>query len=244
LGLGFPALAAVCVCLIFNSVPVTFGAVGTPIWFGLMTLKTPVDKALATPGNNPGFSTFDVFLKHVGEWSAVIHALITFGLLLFVLCFLTRFFGTNKRWAEGLGAWKFAAFATLAFTIPYLLTAFLFGVEFPSLLGGLIGLALVITAANKGLFQPHAPWDFPERSAWETEWVGSIESGSPHHEQRMSTFLAWLPYVLIAVLLVLTRITALPFKGWVSAWHITFPHILGYPTVGFSMKPLYLPGVI
>lgn len=244
LGLGFPALAAVCVCLIFNSVPVTFGAVGTPIWFGLTTLQTPVDQALAKPDSNAGFSSFDGFLKHVGEWSAVIHALITFSLLLFVLCFLTRFFGSNKRWAEGLGAWKFAAFATISFTTPYLLTAFLFGVEFPSLLGGLIGLALVVTAAQKGLFLPEAPWDFPKRSDWDTEWIGSIESGSTHHRQHMRPFLAWLPYLLIAVMLVLTRITALPFKGWVSAWHITFPQILGYETASFSIKPLYLPGVI
>ncbi|HMA86347.1 MAG TPA: L-lactate permease, partial [Desulfosalsimonadaceae bacterium] len=35
LSLGFPALAAVLVALILNTVPVTFGAVGTPVWFGL-----------------------------------------------------------------------------------------------------------------------------------------------------------------------------------------------------------------
>ena len=32
---------------------------------------------------------------------------------LFVVCFLTRFFGKNKSWAEGLGVWKFAVFAGL-----------------------------------------------------------------------------------------------------------------------------------
>lgn len=244
LGLGFPALAAVCVCLIFNSVPVTFGAVGTPIWFGFMTLKTPVEKALATANSNPGFSSFDGFLKHVGQWSAVIHTIIAFGLLLFALCFLTRFFGANKRWTEGLGAWKFAVFSTVAFTTPYLLTAFFFGVEFPSLLGGLVGLGIVVPAAKKGFFQPRTVWDFPERSAWEKDWTGIIEVDATSHKQRMSPFLAWLPYVLIAALLVLTRINALPFKGWVNAWSITFPHILGYETINFAMKPLYLPGVM
>lgn len=34
-GLGFPALRVAAMCLIMNSVPVSFGAVGTPTWFGL-----------------------------------------------------------------------------------------------------------------------------------------------------------------------------------------------------------------
>ena len=39
LGLGFPAMAAAVVCLVFNSVPVSFGAVGTPILVGFGLLK-------------------------------------------------------------------------------------------------------------------------------------------------------------------------------------------------------------
>ena len=34
-GLGFPPVRVAAMCLIMNSVPVSFGAVGTPIWFGL-----------------------------------------------------------------------------------------------------------------------------------------------------------------------------------------------------------------
>lgn len=247
LGLGFPALAAVCVCLIFNSVPVTFGAVGTPVWFGFKTLRTPVEEAItqaAATGTDIGFSTFDQFLKHVGQWAAITHAIIAFGLLVFVLCFLTRFFGKNKRWSEGLGAWKFAIFAAVAYNIPYLFTAFVFGVEFPSLLGGLIGLGIIVAGAKNGLFLPKEEWDFGDRSTWEKEWMGMIEAGSTDLKPRMSQFAAWLPYILIAGLLVLTRIGSLPFKGWVTAWVIKFPHILGYETVNFAMKPLYLPGVI
>jgi lactate permease len=60
----------------------------------------------------------------------------------------------------------------------------------------------------------------------------------------MSHIAAWTPYILIAVILVLTRINALPFKGWVSAWKISFRHILGYESVHFTMTPLYNPGVL
>ena len=47
LGLGFPAMAAAVVCLVFNSVPVSFGAVGTPILVGFGLLKDTVGHAVA-----------------------------------------------------------------------------------------------------------------------------------------------------------------------------------------------------
>ncbi|GBC60128.1 lactate permease [Desulfonema ishimotonii] len=243
LGLGFPALAAVCVCLIFNSIPVTFGAVGTPIWFGLKTLKTPVETAIAAGGVN-GMATFGDFLRNVGLWSAVTHAIVAMVLPLFVVCFLTRFFGKNRSWKEGLGVWKFAIFAALAFNIPYLLTAFIFGVEFPSLMGGLLGLGIIVFGAKKKWFLPEQTWDFAEKTEWEQDWLGEIDTGSQELKPHMSQFKAWLPYILIAGILVLTRIGSLPFKAMVSSWVVSFPHILGYETVNFSMKPLYLPGTV
>jgi lactate permease len=244
LGLGFPALAAVCVCLILNSIPVTFGAVGTPIWFGLKTLRTSVETAISTNGAEATVTSFDAFMKTVGEFSAITHAVMAIILPLFVVCFLTRFFGKNKSWSEGLGAWKFAIFAGVSFSVPYLFTAFVFGVEFPSLLGGLIGISVVVAGARKKMFLPEQVWDFDKRATWEKEWTGEIEAGSSKLKPQMSQISAWTPYGLIALLLVLTRINTLPFKGWVTSWVISFPHILGYETVNFSMKPLYLPGVV
>ncbi|MCG8567790.1 MAG: L-lactate permease [Desulfobacterales bacterium] len=242
LGLGFPALAAVCVCLILNSVPVTFGAVGTPVWFGMKTLRTPVEEAIASGAAD--LASFDVFLNHIGQWSALIHSVVALVLPLFTVCFLTRFFGKNRSWREGLAVWKFAVFASIAFSLPYLFIAYAVGVEFPALIGGLVGLPLTIVAAKKGLFLPKENWDFAPRSQWEAEWTGEIQAGSSDLKPRMSQFAAWMPYVLIAGLLVLTRVSSLPFKGWVTSWVISFPHILGYETVNFAMKPLYLPGVI
>jgi lactate permease len=244
LGLGFPALAAVCLSLIANSVPVTFGAVGAPIWFGLKTLREPVENVLATSDANLTFATFEEFLRHIGQWAAIIHATVALVLPLFVVCFMTRFFGKNRSWREGLGVWKFSLFASLSFIVPYLLTAFLFGVEFPSMIGGLIGLGITMAGAGKGWFAPKEHWDFAERAAWEKEWVGEIEPGSSHLESKMSQFAAWTPYILIAIILVLTRISFLPLKGWLSAWNISFQHILGYDSVNFTMTPLYIPGVI
>lgn len=45
-GLGFPPVRVAAMCLIMNSVPVSFGAVGTPIWFGLGELGLDSDQLL------------------------------------------------------------------------------------------------------------------------------------------------------------------------------------------------------
>ena len=60
----------------------------------------------------------------------------------------------------------------------------------------------------------------------------------------MSQFRAWLPYVLIGVILVLTRVNFLPLKALLNNINIEIPNILGYASVDYSIKPLYLPGTI
>lgn len=244
LSLGFPALAAAMVCLILNSFPVTFGAVGTPVWFGLKNLKPQVEAAIAA-GQTGDITSFAAFLKVIGQWSAILHLPMIFILPLFVNMMLTRFFGQNKSWTEGLGAWKFSLFASACFAVPYVTMAFLFGEEFPALLGGLIATALVVTAAKKGFLLPKDSWDFGPQSTWEKEWTGDIQTVEKcDFKAHMSQLRAWMPYVLIGLILVLTRINSLPLKAWLNSIDFTIPNILGYKSVAFSIKPLYLPGTI
>lgn len=244
LSMGFPALAAAMVCLILNSMPVTFGAVGTPLWFGLSPLKANVEAAIAAdPGL--GFATIGEFYALIGKWAAGIHLPMVFILPLFILGFLTRFFGARKSWKEGFGAWRFSLYSSCCFGLPYLLTAFLIGEEFPSLIGGLLGLAAVVYGAKKGWFLPKDIWDFGPQSTWEKQWTGDIASAQTcDFKPRMSQLRAWIPYVLIGLILVLTRVSFLPFNSWVTAFVIRIDDIFGYDTVDFVMKPFYLPGVI
>ncbi|MGE4559752.1 MAG: L-lactate permease [Desulfobulbus sp.] len=244
LSLGFPALAAAMVCLVLNSFPVTFGAVGTPIWFGLKNLKPQVEAAIAA-GQAGDITSFALFLKVIGQWAAVLHLPLIYIMPLFVNMMLTRFFGERKSWVEGLGAWKFSLFASTCFAVPYLATAFFIGEEFPSLIGGLLATALVVTAAQKGFLLPKTTWDFGPQTQWDKDWTGEIATAETcEFKAHMSQFRAWLPYVLIGLILVLTRLTCLPLKGWLNALSITIPDIMGYPSVDFAMKPLYLPGTI
>ncbi|HOP45258.1 MAG TPA: L-lactate permease, partial [Flavobacteriales bacterium] len=167
LSLGFPPLAAAVLCLVFNSFPVTFGAVGTPVIMGLKFLAPLAKEAVAAgiPGLN--FASVDQFNLVIGQWASVFHCAMIFILPIFTLGFITRLYGRNKSWSEGFAAWKFCVFAATAFVIPYLVFAWLVGPEFPSLIGGLVGLGIVVYGAKAGFCVPKDTWDFGPQSTWD-----------------------------------------------------------------------------
>ncbi|WP_422109129.1 L-lactate permease [Vibrio fluvialis] len=239
--IGFPALAAVLMGMMIQSTPVSFGAVGTPILVGVNKgLDTHnITEALVAHGSN-----WDAYLQQITASVALIHASVGTLMPVLMAMMLTRFFGKNRSWTEGLSILPFALFAGLAFTVPYALTGVLLGPEFPSLVGGLFGLTIVVTAAKKGFLVPKQSWDFRPENEWPAEWLGSLKmelddiKGKP-----MGLALAWLPYVLLAVILVLSRVIA-DFKGLLLSVNLAFNNILGEVGVSASIAPLYLPGGI
>ncbi len=242
LGFRFPPLAAVLVCLIGDTFPTQFGAVGTPIALGLTPLETAVESAAPYGGVAPG--PFPIFLQQVTEWSAVMNFVVLLFLPLLTLALMTRYFGENRSWREGLGAWKFSLFASLSFGLPYLMAAFLIGYEFPSLVGGLVGTSATLLAARKGFLVPEESWDFPERAKWKDEWVGEIDRSGDVASARMPLWKAWLPYMLIAGILVLTRLRFLGLGDVLKSVSLSLEDILGFATVDFVTVPFYLPGTI
>ena len=241
LALGFPALAAVMTTLIIQSTPVSFGAVGTPILVGMAESLNvaPVEQAVAAAG-----MTFPEFIYRIGVFTALPHAIVGTFIPLIISGMLTRFFGESRSFAEGLRIWKFALFGGLAFTIPYFLVAMFLGPEFPSLLGALVGLAIVVPAAQRRfLLPPGETWDFPPQSKWAYEWTGDFSGDVGEARHPMSLMRAWTPYLLVAILLVLTRLPALPLKAWLASIEIGWYNILG-TTLSQSAQLLYSPGVI
>ena len=255
-GLGFPGMAAVLAGMIIQSTPVSFGAVGTPILVGVNTGLTG-DPAVAAFARETA-ADWHGFLAGIGGQVALLHGVTGTLIPLFVVALMTRFFGRNRSFAEGLAVWPFALFAALAMIVPYVLLARLLGPEFPTLLGSLIGLVLVVSAARAGWLMPNraAPWEFDRRENWEPEWTGSIEVRNiAHRDGRMSLLRAWLPYVLVAGLLVLTRLRELPFfeeafgagkaslGALLRSWSIVVPNIFD-SGITAKFEPLYLPGTI
>ncbi|MEB3357541.1 MAG: L-lactate permease [Synechococcales bacterium] len=239
--IGFPAMAAVIAALIIQSTPSTFGAVGTPILIGLDTglAGVPsVQQYLTEQG-----LTQAEYLTTVSRWAGIFHGIIGTFLPLVLVMTLTAGFGANRSLKAGLAIWKFALFAGLALTVPYTLTALLLGPEFPTLMGGLMGLAIVVPAARRGFLIPREPWDFPASEQWPESWSGSEQAPHTAEASQLSPRLAWLPYVLLGLLLMLSRLEFLPIRGWLQSVELTWPNVFG-TDVTVTTQPLYLPPTI
>ena len=87
-------------------------------------------------------------------------------------------------------------------------------------------------------------WDFEEKSKWDPEWSGRLEiKDIAHKSGSMSMVRAWAPYILIGLLLVLTRLKALPLMEWAKSWTLSLKDIFG-SGITASFQPLYSPGTI
>jgi len=240
LSLGFPALAAVMVALIANCTPVSFGAVGTPTIIGIgSSLNTP--EILATLSENG--MDLNGFIHQIGVWTALQHSIPGILIPMIVVVMLTRFFGENRSIKEGLAIWPYAIFAGLCFVIPYLATAILLGPEFPSIFGGLLGLLILIPSTKAGFLVPKKKWDFPDKAKWSENWSGSIAVKENFKKENLSLFKAWIPYILIGLLLVFTRVRFLPLNDWIKSIIFVSPDLFG-TTVTSDFVPLNNPGIM
>jgi lactate permease len=259
-GLGFPAMAAVVAGMMIQSTPVSFGGLGTPILVGVSS-GLGSDPGVIDFAISSGFTTGSreslppAFLASIGAKVALLHAITGTLIPLFVVSFMTRFFGPNRSFADGLRVWRFAIFAALSMTVPYLTVAVFLGPEFPSLIGGLCGLTIVVTAARTGFLMPKGePWDFAPRETWDADWNGTLQlHEEDSSEPTMSLIKAWLPYVFVAGLLVATRVPELGLKSVLQAvqlsvnWDEMVPLLMAAEQpmkITSKVEPLYLPGFI
>ncbi|QYK00865.1 L-lactate permease [Shewanella psychrotolerans] len=231
--LGVPPIAAAVVALIADSTSVSFGAIGLPVLFGM-------EQGLMSGGVSMAAEQIAEHGGHFADYAQFIAMhMITIDLItgtlipLVLVSVLTGFFGRNKSFKEGLAIWKFALFAGLAFTVPAWLINFFAGPEFPSVIGALVGMALVIPVARKGYLLPATPWnDFAENDNQEQN---KIET-----KAHFSQVAAWTPYIIMAALLVLSR-TVAPLKSWLTSFNISWTGLLGTELkAGFAT--LYAPG--
>ncbi len=241
-GLGFPAFCAVMLGMMVQSTAVTFGAVGTPILVGVSGgIQSPEFTAeLSSSGMQ-----FSDYIQLVTSQVVILHAIAGVLIPSLMVCMMTRFFGKNKSWKEGLQVLPFTLFGGLAFVVPYVITGTFLGPEFPSLLGALVGIPIVVYAAKRGFLMPKKVWTFDEEKNWPATWMGTlnVKLSIKDSQRKISLTKAWLPYVLLAVFLVLSRLGQLPVKKWLTSVKIDWNEILG-TSISASSSPLYLPGTI
>lgn len=241
--LGFPALAAVMIGMMIQSTPVSFGAVGTPILIGI---PAGLKDEIIVQNLSAAGSSWDHFLQIITSQVAITHAIVGTLIPLFMVMMMTRFFGKKKSWTDGLSIAPFAIFGGIAFTLPYALTGVFIGAEFPSLIGALIGLAIVTTAAKKRFLVPKDTWDFAPFSEWPMQWMSKLEIkiDSLTSQKQMSGTMAWTPYVLVALVLVLTRLPGLGIGAALKKVTLYWSDILGVEGINGDFAFLYLPGGI
>ena len=234
--LGFPPVAAAVVTLICDSTAVSFGAIGTPTTQALTCLGSEI----AT----------ESYASSLSKWIAIPHAIVGTIIPFIAIAIMCKFFSKEKSFKPALEVLPFALFAGLCFTIPYALIACFLGVEFPALLGALVGLPIVIFCAKKGFLVPKKQWNFPNKEEWDDSWKSTVEANQPK-ESNLSLVRAWIPYVLIAVILVITRLPFLPIKSTLngngvlsSVFAIKIPELFGVANTSYTLKWAWLPGTV
>jgi lactate permease len=177
-GLGFDAVPVTILTLITNAVPNTFGAVGTPLWFGFSQVPLTTAEILSV------------------SWkSALVHTVAALIVPIIALRFVVG-------WLEIRRNLLFVYLSILSCTLPALLLS-RFNYEFPSLIGGAVGLCLSALMAKHRLGLAH------DDSATEAEVVPA--------SQRHDRLRAFAPYLILIAVLVVTRLPFLPLRSWLTA---------------------------
>jgi len=241
-GLGFPPLIAAAATLMADSTPVTFGAVGVPIWGGFAALKSVRDWPIESLSG--GSYRFIQFLHEIGAVAGVLHFVAGACIPLVIVALMTKICSGSFR--AGLRAWPAALAGGVIFTIPQVLIAVFVGPELPSLLGALIALPVFLFLVRRGIFMPKDSWDFPKRESWPDEWTGTLDaSDTLSHDttSAMPTIRAWLPYVLVGMLLLISRVEFFKLTPVLKSVSVGWSNILG-TSISKSILPLYNPGII
>src|SRR5215813_958597 len=132
-GLGFEPVRVAILTLVMNSVPTTFGAVGTPMWFGFSQLPLSPAEILSV------------------SWkSALVHSV---AALVVPVIALRAMVG----WVQTRDNLLYIYLSILSCVLPALVLS-RFNYEFPSLIGGAIGLCFSVLMARRqlGLARTHA----------------------------------------------------------------------------------------
>jgi lactate permease len=182
-GLGFPPLRVAVLCIVMNAVPTSFGAVGTPTWFGFGSLGLGESQLL-----------------EIGLKSALMHAAAALVIPVIALSFVVD-------WKVIRRNLLFVELAVLASVLPMAAVA-TFNYEFPSVAGGMIGLLTTIFLAQRGIGLAKGEANAAGSVTGSSDAISQQPEASPLHPGDV--FRALAPLLATVGILLLTRI---PFLG-------------------------------
>lgn len=229
-GLGFSPVAACVVALISNSTPVPFAAVGTPT----LTNMTNLSSYVTASG-----STVSEFTTAVTGKTCLYLGLAGVMVPILLVAVLVICFGAGKKLIRIVETIPFCLLAAGSFLIPYYLLGTFLGPEFASIIGSVIGLFITVIAAQRHFLTPRMVWHFRYNVRKEQEPM------EPDNSLTVKDMVkAWLPYLVIAVLLLLTRIPAFGLKALLNEFSIHWENILGISGLDYDFALAYNPGLI
>lgn len=164
---------------------------------------------------------------------ASIHGLIGIFVPVLAVAFVIKWSGGKLR--DIIEAIPSALLSGILFVVPFFLIAYFTGPELASVLGALIGMAIYILLLKGGLF------NFQKRYTFSGEMSTDIaEPEKPPISHGM--FRAFLPYILISLILILTKVIPQVNTFVASNGILAFDNILG-TSVSFVFKFMQNPGV-
>src|SRR5262249_51999849 len=179
-GLGFEPVRVAILTLVMNSVPTTFGAVGTPMWFGFSQLPLSPAEILSV------------------SWkSALVHSV---AALVVPVIALRAMVG----WVQTRDNLLFVYLSILSCVLPFLVLS-RFNYEFPSLVGGAIGLCASVLMAKRRVGLA------PQTSRQHAMNNDAEDRPSPEDPKLLS---AIAPYLILIAVLIVTRVRFLPIRAW------------------------------
>ena len=119
------------------------------------------------------------------------------------------------------------------------------GPELTTMTAFLGALPILVFCIKKGFLMPKDIWTFDGVSEWgESSWMSSQQVAQAKDKQ-MKPFLAWLPYIVIGALLVVTRVGFFHLKPILTSepFIIHIDHILGFENISWDFKFLWNPGI-
>jgi lactate permease len=175
-GLGFDAVLVAILTLVMNSVPVTFGAVGTPMWFGFSQAQLSPSEILSV------------------SWkSTVVNSVAALIVPIIALRFVVG-------WSQIRQNLLYIYLSILSCVLPSLILS-RFNYEFPSLIGGAVGLCLSAFMAKRQMGLASCASE-------------EVEAGPSEHGKQARAF---APYLILIAILVVTRVRFLPIREWLQA---------------------------
>ncbi len=223
--LGFRPIVAVCITLVSDTVACTFGAVGTPLLVGLENTKSyGIDFIL------------DV-AKQVTAFDIVIATFMPIALV----AILVGWFGEGskrQRLADIIDIAPWGLLIGLSYSATAFIVVRTIGVEFTAIVSGLMALVVALITLKFNILQP-------KNKLWHSKLATSDKHKTfSQIDVTMPLWRAWLPYIMVIVLLLVTRVVPGIKQFALSAIDLSWMHILGVGGISSSWQLLYSPGTI